>query len=83
MHLVIPDKCLYILRLTVGFESSLRNHFHRKQLKYITMIREQHKNFKADRFVSLSVGGHGVFDHLTKNFPDMLQDLKFDVTTRN
>ena len=28
--LVIPDKCLYILELTVGFETNLRNNSHRK-----------------------------------------------------
>ena len=41
--LVIPDKCLYILELTVGFETNLRNNSQRKQLKYRTLIREQQK----------------------------------------
>ena len=31
--LVTCDKCLYILELTVGFESNLRNNSHRKQLR--------------------------------------------------
>ena len=81
--LVTRDKCLYILELTVGFESNLRNNSHRKQLKYKTLIREQQKNFNDVRFVNLSMSALGVFDHLTKSFLDMLQDLKFDVTTRN
>ena len=42
--LVIPDKCLYILELTVGFETNLRKYSQRKQLKYKTLIREQQKN---------------------------------------
>ena len=33
--------------------------------------------------VNLSMSALGVFDHLTKRFLEMLQDLKFDVTTRN
>ena len=41
--LVIPDKSLYILELTVGFETNLRNNSQRKQLKYRTLIREQQK----------------------------------------
>ena len=35
--LAIPDKCLYILKLTVGFEKNLRNNSHWKKLKYKTL----------------------------------------------
>ena len=41
--LVIPDKCLYILELTVSFETNLRNTSHRKQLKYKTLVEENRK----------------------------------------
>ena len=78
--LVTCDKCLYILELTVGFKSNLRNDSHRKQLKYKTLRQKQFNNV---RFVNLSMSALGVFDHLTKSFLDMLQDLEFDVTTRN
>ena len=80
--LVTRDKCLYILEVTVGFESNLRNNSHRKQLKYKILIREQQKNFNDFRFVNLSMSALGVFYHLTKSFLEILQDLKFDVTTR-
>ena len=80
--LVTRDKCLYILELTVGFESNLRNNSQRKQLKYKTLIREQQKNFIDVRFVNLSMSALGVFDHFTKSFLDVLQDLTFDVTTK-
>ena len=62
---------------------NLRNNSHRKQLKYKTLIREQQKNVNDVRFVNLSMSALGVFDHLTNSFLEMLQDLKFDVTTRN
>ena len=42
---VILDKCLYVLELTIGFETNLRNYYHRKKLKYKNLIREQHENF--------------------------------------
>ena len=32
--LVLPKKCLYILELTVGFESNIRKNSHRKHSKY-------------------------------------------------
>ena len=81
--LVTRDKCLYILELTVSFESNLRTNSHRKQLKYKTLIREHQKNFNDVIFVNLSMSALGLFDHLTKSFLEMLQDLKFDVTSRN
>ena len=55
----------------------------RKQLKYKTLIRKQQKNFNDVRFVNLSMSALDVFDHLTKSFLEMLQDLEFDVTTSN
>ena len=68
---------------SVGFETNLRNNSHRKQLKYKTLIREQQKNFNEVRFINLSVSALGVFDHLTKSFIDMLQDLNFKGATKN
>ena len=44
--LVIPGECLYILELTVGFETNLRNNSRRKQLKYKPLIREQQKEIQ-------------------------------------
>ena len=81
--LVIPDKCLYILELTIGFETNLRNNSQKKQLKYKTLIREQQKNFNEVRFIDLSMSALGVFDHLSKGSIDMIQDLNFDEATKN
>ena len=63
--------------------TNLRNNSHRKQLKHKTMVEEQQKNFNEVRFVSLSMSALGVFDHHSKNFIDMLQDLNFDETTKS
>ena len=73
--LVIPDKCLYILEPTVGFETNLKNNCHRKQLKYKTLIEEQQKNFNEVRFINLSMRALAVFDHLSKGVIYMLRDL--------
>ena len=80
---VIPDKCLYIPELTDGFERNLRNNSHRKQLKYMVLIREQQKNFNEVRSIYLSMSALGVFDLLSKGFIDTLQDLNFDEATTN
>ena len=81
--LVIPDKCHYVLELTVGFETNLRNNSQRKQLKYKTLIREQQKNFNEVRFINLSMSALGVFDHLSDGCIDMLQDLNFNQATKS
>ena len=38
--LVLPNKCLYILELTVGFESNIRKNSERKHTKYSDLIRQ-------------------------------------------
>ena len=80
---VTPDKCLYIIELTVGFETNLGNNSHRSQLKYKTLIREQQQTLNEVNYVHLSMSTLGVFDQHTSNFLHMLKDLKFDVTTRS
>jgi len=52
MLLVTPDKNLYLLELTVGFETNLKNNSHRKQLSYKNLIGEQQKNFNGNRMVN-------------------------------
>ena len=39
--LVIENKCLYILELTVGYESNLQINTNRKRQKYLDLIKEQ------------------------------------------
>ncbi len=44
--LMTKDNCLYILELTVGYETNLRNNIERKRSKYAVLIKEQMKHFK-------------------------------------
>ena len=81
--LVLPNKCLYILELTVGFESNIRKNSHRKLTKYHDVIRHQERLFTEVKYVSLCVSILGVFDQLSLSFLDMLKDLNYDSSTRN
>ncbi len=47
LMLTRKDNCLYILELTVGYETNLRNNIKRKQEKYTDVIKEQKKHFKS------------------------------------
>ena len=76
--LAIRKKCLYILELTVGFESNLQVNANRKYQKYHDLIKEQESNFDKVKFVNLSLSTLEVFGRASESFDDMLRNLKFD-----
>ena len=76
--LTIGKKCLYILELTVGFESNLQVNANRKHQKYNDLIKEQESNFIKVKFVNLSLSTLGVFGRTSDSFDDMLRNLQFD-----
>ena len=59
--LVIENECLYILELTVGFESNLQVNANHKHQKYIDLIEEQKTNYDKLKFINLSLSTLGVF----------------------
>ena len=76
--LTTKDNCLYILELTVGYETNLRNNIERKQSKYAALIQDQMNHFKTVKFVNLSVSALGVFDQESSSFIEMLKKLNVD-----
>ena len=73
--ILTKDNCLYILELTVGYETNLRNNVNRKYSKYKDMIMEQKKNYHAVNFINLSISALGVFDKESSGFIDMLENF--------
>ncbi len=73
--LTTKDNCLYILELTVGYETNLRNNIKRKHEKYKEVIKEQKKHFKSVEFINLSISALGVFDKESSAFLKMLNRL--------
>ena len=78
--LTTNDNCLYILELTVGYETNLRNNIKRKQDKYKDVIKEQKKHFKSVEFINLSISALGVFDQESSTFLKMLNRLDINET---
>ena len=76
--LTTKNNCLYILELTVGYETNLRNNIERKQSKYAALIQDQMNNFKTVKFVNSSVSALGVFDQESSPFIEMLKELNVD-----
>ena len=48
--LVLPNTCLYILELTVGFESNIRKNYHRKRTKYYDLVKQQENLFSQVKY---------------------------------
>ena len=80
--LITLENNIYILELTVGFESNFLTNATRKRQKYQDLINEQLKNYEKVKFVNLSISSLGVFSHSSLDFTEMLKDLKFDEQCR-
>ena len=70
--------CLYIVELTVGYESNLEKNVQRKKAKYSELIREQSEYYEKVKFINISISSLGVFEKECLTFMDMLNDLGFD-----
>ena len=73
---LIQSKCLYVLELTVGFESNLNNNAVRKKEKYLNLINEM--SSRCVKFVNLSMSSLGVFSDECSTFLDMMNDIGID-----
>ena len=73
--ILTKDNTLYVLELTVGYETNLRNNINRKYSKYKELIGELKRKFNCVKFINLSVSALGVFDNESAAFIDMLEGL--------
>ena len=76
--LITPENTVYIIELTVGFESNLYNDVTRKRSKYKDVIKEQQRNFNSAIFINLSISSLGTFDLECILFLEMLDNLGLD-----
>ena len=72
---LIQSKCLYVVELTVGFESNRNNNAVRKIEKYLHLIKEMSRNYRCVKIVNLSISSLGVFSDECSTFLDMMNDI--------
>ena len=60
--ILTKDNTLYVVELTVGYETNLRNNINRKHSKYKDLIQDQKKKISSVTFINLSISALGVFD---------------------
>ena len=76
--LAVSKKCLFILELTVGFETNLLTNASRKTRKYEDLIRLQQNQFDIVKFISLSISTLGVLSNQSSDFLNMFKETGFD-----
>ena len=80
--LTIENKCIYILELTIGFESNLKTNATRKREKYQDLINKQLNYYEEAKFVNVSISSLGVFSETSLDLIEMLKDLEMDMHCR-
>ena len=69
---------LYILELTVGFESNLETNATRKHSNYAPLLSGLQRQFKCVSFVNLSMSSLGIFGNSCNSFFKMCDSLSID-----
>ena len=76
--LLTTNNRLFILELTVGFETNLDFNAKRKREKYLTLTRHLQSSFTSVHFVNLSISSLGIFGLSCSSFIDMCNALDVD-----
>ena len=78
MLLSTADNRLYIIELTVGFETNLNNNTRRKELKYHSLLTDLSSDYHTIEFVNLSMSCLGIFGQSSVSFLKICTELDFD-----
>ena len=77
--LVLNSTTVYLLELTVGFESNIKINSERKSDTYRSLILALQDRF-YDGFINLCMSALGIFGRSSDSYSSMLKDLHFDTT---
>ena len=81
--LISPNNCLYILELTVGFETHLDINSHRRKEKYRPLLKDLNCNYRQVQLVDLSMSCLGIFGHSSDSFLEMCKCIGIDQSHLN
>ena len=76
--LSLSNGSLYVVELTVGYETNLENNVKRKKAKYRELVRQLDENFNEVNFVNLSMSSLGIFAQECSTFLEMLGNVGLD-----
>ena len=69
---------LWILKLSVGFETNLEKNKNAKNLRYNTLTQRLKTTYRKVKFINLGLGAIGVYSKSQDTFSDLLSDLEVD-----
>ena len=72
--LTIENKCIYILELTIGFESNLQPNATCKREKYQDLINKKLSYYEEAKFVNVSISSLGMFSETSLDLIEMLKN---------
>ena len=76
--LSLSNGSLYVVELTVGYETNLENNVKRKKAKYRELVRQLDENFNEVNFVNLSMSSLGICAQECSTFLEMLGNVGLD-----
>ena len=85
LFLMSPSHCLYILKMTVGYESNLVSSSIRKEEKYrqlIVVLVVLKPQYRQVEFVNLAMGALGVMSKSSTSFLEIMKELYFNENAR-
>ena len=75
MLISTPSNAIYVLELSVGFETNLDNNADRKVSKYRYLLNDLTSKYRHVKFVNLSISSLGIFGQSCDSFIQMCSDL--------
>ena len=76
--IITKEKVLYILELTIGFETNIQINSEGKASKYYPSEQTLLPNYKQIKFINLSMGAHGTIGSSSQYFINLLKSLGFN-----
>ena len=76
--LSLSNGSLYVVELTVGYETNLENNVNRKKAKYKELVKQLDENFNEVNFINLSMSSIGIFAQECSTFLEMLGNVGLD-----
>ena len=76
--LISPDNCLYVLGLTVGFETNTEVNNNRKATKYRPLFLDLKPQYRKINFVIISTGTLGILEPTSDSLLYMMKELGID-----
>ena len=75
--LSLSNGSLYVVELTVGYETNLEN-VNQKKAKYKELVKQLDENFNEVNFINLSMSSLGIFAQECSTFLEMLGNVGLD-----